>query len=199
MMLRDSRGFTLPEVLLTVFIIGIGIAAIMSVIPVGAYGVQEGKQLSTATFLADQKLEQIRSLPWVNPPTGFPDTAPPANDCLGLSPNATSAPTVPGPNTPCFDQATGATLAAVGAALPALADENATAIAGFNGYSRQVRIFACPPPAPFVCTPPAAGGPDLADADMRLVTVTVTYTPLTAQGVSPVQKPVTVTMVIAKR
>ena len=47
--------------------------------------------------------------------------------------------------------------------------------------------------------PPPGTPPAIVDADMRLVSVTVTYTPLTAQGVSPVQKPVTVTMVIAKR
>jgi prepilin-type N-terminal cleavage/methylation domain-containing protein len=191
MIRRDARGFTIPEVLLTVFIIGVGIAAIMSVIPVGAYGVQEGKQLSTATFLAEQRLEQIRKIPWVNAPAGFPNNAPPANDCLGLG----APPTVPGP-TPCFDQTTGAQLFPVGAALPALADENPTAIPGFSGYSRRVQVSACG--GAVVCTAPVGGGID-ADADMRLVTVTVTYTPLTAQGASPVPKSVSLTMVVAKR
>lgn len=188
-MIRNASGFTLPEVLLTIFIIGIGLAAIMTVIPVGAYGVQEGKQLSTATFLADQKLEQIRNLPWAAAPAGFPNNAPPANDCLGLSPNGASAPTVPGPS-PCFDQTTGAVVVAVGGALPALADENATAIAGFNGYSRTVRVTDCGA---------GAGCTGIVDAGMRLITVSVTYTPLTARGVSPAAKSITVNMVMARR
>ncbi len=192
MNIRDARGFTLPEVLLTVFVIGIGLAAIMTVIPVGAYGVQEGKQLSTATFLANQKLEQVRNLRWVAPPTGVAANVLPANDCLGLSAAPGSAPTIPaGPGTPCFDEATGNVRAAVGAALPWLADENATAIAGFNGYSRNVRITNCGV---------GAGCTGIVDAGMRLVTVSVTYTPLSARGgASPVAKTVTVNMVITQR
>jgi len=191
MILRDARGFTLPEVLLTVAIIGVGLAAIMTVIPVGAYGVQEGKQLSTATFLADQKLEQIRNLRWVAPPTGAANNVLPANDCLGLSPNAATAPTVPGP-APCFNEVTGAVRAAVGAALPWLADENAAAIAGFAGYSRTVRLTDCGVGAG--CYTPA-----IVDPGVRLVTVTVTYNPLTGRGVSPAAKSVTVNMVFSQR
>jgi len=205
MILRDPRGFTLPEVLLTIAVIGIGLAAIMSVIPIGAYGVQEGKQLSTATFLADQKLEQIRNLPWVAAPAGFATNAPPANDCLGTSTPATSPPAVPvnvtvpapGPGPACFDQTTGAVRVAVGGALPWLANENATAIAGFSGYSRQVRVTDCGVGAG--CTPLVGGGNPIQDPGMRLVTVTVTYTPLTGQGVSPTPKSVTVNMVVAQR
>jgi prepilin-type N-terminal cleavage/methylation domain-containing protein len=213
MILRDPRGFTLPEVLLTVAVIGIGLAAIMSVIPVGAYGVQEGKQLSTATFLADQRLEQMRNLPWVTEPAGFPNDALPANDCLGLSPDATSGPRVPGP-TPCFNQTASpsVTLAAVGAkvppcvflpnnvdlasARPCFDDEDATGtdatgIPRFAGYSRTVRVDNC--------LGAAAACSGVNDAAMRLVTVTVTYNPLTGAGVSPAPKSVRVTMVIAKR
>lgn len=190
MILRDARGFTLPEVLLTIAIIGIGLAAIMTVIPIGAYGVQEGKQLSSATFLADQKLELIRGLRWVAPPPGAANNVQPANDCLGLSPNATSAPTVPGP-APCFNEVTGAVRQAVGTALPWLADENATAIAGFSGYSRTVRVTDCGV---------GAGCTGIVDPGMRLVTVTVTYTPLTGRGGgSPTAKTVTVNMVISQR
>ncbi|MGH7356815.1 MAG: type IV pilus modification PilV family protein [Candidatus Rokuibacteriota bacterium] len=205
MILRDARGFTLPEVLLTVFIIGIGIAAIMSVIPVGAYGVQEGKQLSTATFLADQRLEQIRKLPWVKEPAGFPPDALPANDCLGLSQNAPPRVPGPAPAPPCFFETTGLVRAAVGQAVPdpnvpgrlLLADEDptgtsATGIPGFGGYLRRVRVTDCAAGGCAGVPPPNAAG-------MRLVTVTVTYTPLTAGGVSPAQKSVTLNMVIAQR
>ena len=56
----DERGMTVAEVLIAVVIIGVGLVALSSAIPLAAYGIQEGNQLSTATFLANQRLEQIR-------------------------------------------------------------------------------------------------------------------------------------------
>ena len=130
MRLHEQRGFTLPEVLVAFAVIAVGLAAIMSAISFGAVGVQQGKQLSTATFLADQKLEQVRNVPW---------TSTPANHRLGISASATAAPIVPAAATCTY----GAATVAAGGTLPWLADEGATAIAGFSGYSRQVRVTDC--------------------------------------------------------
>ena len=176
-----QSGFTLPEVLLTMAVIGVGLAAVMAAIPFGAFGVQEGRQLSSATFLADQKLEQARNLPW---------SGSPANDCLGVSAASTAAPTVPAAAT-CTH---GTVSVGSGGALPWFADEGTAAIPGFPGYTRQVRITDC-----------GVGGGcgGVTDAALRLTTVTVTYTPLAIAsgpgGAAPAPKTVTVTMLVSRR
>ena len=180
-MFRQQRGFTLPEVLLTLAVIGVGLAAVMAAIPFGAFGVQEGRQLSTAAFLADQGLEQARSVPW---------TGSPANDCLGVSASSTAAPAVPAAAACAY----GAASVGAGGALPWFADEGSAAIAGFPGYTRQVRVTDC-----------GVGGGcgGVTDAALRLATVTVTYTPLAITsgpgGVAPAPKTVAVAMLISRR
>jgi hypothetical protein len=68
-------------------------------------------------------------------------------------------------------------------------DENSTQITGFPGYSRTVRVTSC---AVTAC----AG---ITDAGMRLVSVTVTYTPLTASGgASTTPKSAVVSLVVAR-
>jgi len=65
---------TLIELVIAVAVIGIGLIALSSAVPIGAYGIQEGNQLSTATFLANQRMEQVRNARW--------QTGPPAVDDL---------------------------------------------------------------------------------------------------------------------
>jgi prepilin-type N-terminal cleavage/methylation domain-containing protein len=77
LMRLDERGMTLAEILVAVMIVGIGLVGVLSVIPISSYALTEGKQLSTATFLGAQRLEQARNAPWVTSP---------ANDCPGLGP-----------------------------------------------------------------------------------------------------------------
>ena len=182
MRFHGQGGFTLAELLVAFAVIAVGLAAIMAAIPFGAFGVQEGNQMSTATFLADQKLEQARNVPW---------TGTLANDCLGISASPTAAPTVPAAAACTY----GTTTVAANGALPWLADEGTAAIAGFRGYSRQVRITDCGVGAG--CT----GQP--VDSGLRLVTVTVTYTPLgilnTPGGSALAPKAVTVAMLISQR
>ena len=175
--LNQERGFTVAEVLLATVIVALAFVALASIIPIASYGVQEGSQSSTATFLADQKLELVRNVSW---------TSAMANDCLGISASATVAPTVPGGGTCTF----GATTVAAGGALPWFADESASAIPGFGGYSRTVRVTDCG------VAPGCAG---ITDSAMRLVAVTVTYTPLTGIGSAPGPKSVTQTIVMAQR
>jgi prepilin-type N-terminal cleavage/methylation domain-containing protein len=81
--LTNQRGFTLVEALLAVAIIGIALVALSAMIPSSIFGVQQGKQASTATFLADQRLEQVKNAQW---------SAAPAVDSLGLSPSSASPP-----------------------------------------------------------------------------------------------------------
>lgn len=178
-MIWNERGLTLAEILVAVAILGIGLVGLAVVVPIASYGVQEGSQLSTATFLAEQRLEQVRNAPW---------TGPPANDCIG---NGASAPVVPAGVT-----CTKGTNPPVAAGATTFADEanvvwgnttSTTAITG--GYSRQVRIADCSPTA-------CAG---LTSATMRRVTVSVAYRPLTSSGVSPTDKTVSVQWLVTQK
>ena len=112
----NERGITVVEVLLAAAILGIGLTALMSVVPVATYGVQDGNQTSTATFLAQQRLEQVRNASWTQP-----------TDCVGLSTNPTAEPTPSG----------GAC-----AGTPVTFADEAT-VQGFTQYARTVRITDC--------------------------------------------------------
>ncbi len=113
MSVRNEDGMTLAEVLAAAALVGIGLVALASAIPLAAYGIQEGNQLSTATFLANQRMEQVRSASWATSP---------AVDNLGSSPSTSTAP-----------QSGGATT---------FPDESPLA-APYSGYTRTVRIRDC--------------------------------------------------------
>ena len=80
----NQAGMSLAEILIACVIIGVGLVALLSAVPPASYGMQEGRQLSTATFLANQRLEELRHASW---------TQCPAADTLGVSASATVAPT----------------------------------------------------------------------------------------------------------
>ena len=111
--LRNEDGMTLPEVLAAAALVSVGLIALASAIPLAAYGIQEGNQLSTATFLANQRMEQVRSRSW---------NTSPAIDNLGSSVSTSTAP-----------QSGGATT---------FPDESPLA-APYAGYTRTVRIRDC--------------------------------------------------------
>jgi type II secretory pathway pseudopilin PulG len=161
--LRNDRGITLAEVLIAAAILAVGLAALMSVVPVASYAVQDGSQTSIATFLAQQRLEQARNATW--------DAT---IDCIGLSPNATSAP-APFPVGTC------------GATAVTYPDE--ATVSGFAQYARTVRITDCG------VTPCGA----VTSSAMRLVTVTVTYRPMSAAGGSNANTSVILEWLVAQR
>jgi type II secretory pathway pseudopilin PulG len=175
--MTNERGFTLVEVLLAAFVITLGLVGLLSVIPVGTFATTDGYRLSTATFLANQKLEEVRNMPWRSAP---------ANDCLGVSATPTAAPTVPAGGTCTL----GATTVNANGALPWFADQSTNTIPGFGGYSRNVRITNCGV---------GAGCSGVVDASLRNVVVTVTYRSGSAVAVSSTDKPVTVTMMVTQR
>jgi prepilin-type N-terminal cleavage/methylation domain-containing protein len=157
-MILDRRGLTLPELLAAVAVIGIGLAGLASVVPISSYGLQEGRQLSTATFLAEQRFEEARRAAWA---------AVPDEDCLGVS-AGNMAPT----STRCTRPlSTIATACATGASCTTFPDEPAA------GYSRTTRVVDC-------AVAPGCGMAPYAvqDAGLRLVTVTVTYVPFPGSG-----------------
>ena len=160
----DQAGMSLAEILVACVIIAIGLVGLLSAVPTASYGIQEGRQLSTATFLANQRLEQARNAAW----TWTPLNVPPVNDCLGTSTSSTAAPI---------------SIACNGAAVTTFADEGPMA-APYAGYARTVRITDC-------SVAPGCGGTIYACLDMapvasclREVTVTVSYRASTATGLA---------------
>ena len=103
----------LAEVLTALALVAIGLSALTSAIPVAATAVSEGAGLSTATFLAAARLEEVRAATW--------SSTPPV-DRLGVSGSPLSAP-----------QSDGTTTFGDEASLPDL----------YAGYSRQTRILDC--------------------------------------------------------
>ena len=166
--LRDQRGMTVAEILIAIAIIGIGLVALSSAIPIAAYGIHEGNQLSTATFLANQRLEQVRNARWEAPNCELSIAA---VDNLGVSASAAAAPASGGTTT--------------------FPDEDPIT-APYAGYTRTVRI---------VDSSSSADCSGTVNADLRQVTVTVTYKPLTGVGQAPTgtTKSAVLTMYIAKR
>jgi prepilin-type N-terminal cleavage/methylation domain-containing protein len=170
-MIHDERGLTLAEILVATAIIAIGLVGLAAVVPVSTYGLQEGNQLSTATFLAEQGIERARSAAW---------TAAPAQDCLGVSANPNAPPT----------GRTRVSGLCTGANITTFPDE--AAVTGFPGYSRTTRITDC--------TGGCGDAPHtVTSATMRMVTVTVTYRPLTGTGVSATDKSAQVQWLVAQR
>ena len=152
--LRNDRGITLPEILVATAIISIGLVGLAVVIPLSSYGVNEGNALSTATFLAEQRLEEVRNAAWTTTPT--------ANDCLGVGP--TSAPSSSTCTRTQPSNCTG------GTACTTYSDESA--VTNYSGYSRNVRVIDCSVSA---CT-------GITSANLRLVRVTVSYRPISGVG-----------------
>lgn len=56
-----EAGFTLVEILIACAIIGLGLVAVSAGFGMGVEGVEAGRQQSTAVFLAEQRMEQVRA------------------------------------------------------------------------------------------------------------------------------------------
>jgi Tfp pilus assembly protein PilV len=59
--LRAEQGFTLAEVLMATAMLVVGVAVVLSALMYGVAGVEGSRGTSTAVFLAEQKLEQVRA------------------------------------------------------------------------------------------------------------------------------------------
>ncbi|MBI4590899.1 MAG: prepilin-type N-terminal cleavage/methylation domain-containing protein [Candidatus Rokubacteria bacterium] len=58
---KDQSGLTLAEILVAMAVITIALVAVVQWFPLGIQGMEAGRQQSTAVFLAEQKLEQIKA------------------------------------------------------------------------------------------------------------------------------------------
>jgi prepilin-type N-terminal cleavage/methylation domain-containing protein len=63
---QGANGFTLIEVLLAAAVIAVAMVAVGGGLSYGLAGIEAGKQQTTATFLAEQRLEQIRAATYPN-------------------------------------------------------------------------------------------------------------------------------------
>lgn len=174
-MIRDQRGMTIVEVLVAAAIIGIGLVGVMSVVPISTYGVYEGGHLSTATFLAQQRMEELRNAVWQETP---------ANDCLGVS---------GGDVAPTSNSCTRTLPTACNSGTACNVSPDEANVPSYTGYSRTVRIANC--------ATLAGGCAGVTDANLRRVTISVRYLPLTGVGASAggTTKPVILVMDVARR
>ena len=167
----DQRGMTVAEVLIAIAIIAVGLVALLSAVPIAAYGIREGNELSTATFLAEQRMEQVRNTTW-QAERPAPTATSPAIDTLGLSASGARAP---------VDELGAATFA-----------DETPMDAPYAGYVRTVRVTSCG-------TAPGCGG--VVDSALRQVTVTVSYRPTSGVGAAPAgaSKAAVLTAYVARR
>ena len=100
---REEAGFTLVEILVAVAIIMIALVAVIQWFAIGTQGMDTGKKQSTAVFLGEQKLEQIKA--WAlstGAGQGFATVDPGGtcrnvpNPCADDNPNFNSVNPIPG-------------------------------------------------------------------------------------------------------
>lgn len=58
----EEAGFTLAEILVACAIISLGLVAVATGFGIGVDGVEAGRQQSTAVFLAEQRIEQVKEM-----------------------------------------------------------------------------------------------------------------------------------------
>ena len=163
----SARGISLVEVLIALGVLGIGLAGLGAVVPLSTRGLQEGTQVSTATFLAEQRLEQIAAAPW---------SATPPNDCVGTSGEGAAGWSFAAGMTP---RATGTCHGEdVGYADEGPHGDGSTRLADpFGGYTRRARIQPCDAPGA------TCGG--ITDPALRFLTVRVGYVSHGSNGAEP--------------
>ena len=149
----NSAGLTVVEVVIALGVILVGLVALIAVMPLSTSLIGEASRKTTAAFLAQQRLEQIKNAKW---------NFAPAADCLGASASDTAAPV-----TASWANCPGATPPG----LVTFPDEAYDAIAGYPHYQRDVRVRAC--------TVALCG---MATTTLRRVTVTVTFAHMTGTG-----------------
>ncbi len=169
---------TVAEVILALAIITVGLLALIAAMPLGTSQVGEANLKTTATFLAQQRLEQIKNSRW---------TTAPAADTLDGGGSDGGAPLGQWP-----DEAY--TTISIPFVLNGCPGTPQTC-ASYPNFRRQVRITDCSV-AP--CSGIAVGTTTV--ADLRQVTVTVFFRPLAGTGLALTdEEAVQLTTLIAKR
>jgi len=173
--LRDTAGMTVAEVLIALGVITVGLLALVATMPLSTSTIAESNLKTTATFLAQQRLEQIKNAQW--------DTA---VDCLGgAGVDGTAAvSSVCGNAERWPDEAYNSIVIASGASN-----------ANYPRFRRAVRIADC---SVVSCSGIPTG--TVSANTLRQVTVTVSFLPLTGPGtLSASEESVQVVTLITRR
>ena len=64
--LRNTAGITVAEVIIALGVIVIGLLALIATVPLGTSAIAESNLKTTATFLAQQRLEQLKNAVWTD-------------------------------------------------------------------------------------------------------------------------------------
>jgi hypothetical protein len=140
--LTDAGGLTVGEVLIALAILLVGLMALAWVIPVPTAQITGSSRKTTAVFLAQERLEQVKNAQW---------STTPALDNMGGSGSDGSA------------------------AVANWPDEAYNAIQGYPFHRRTVRVRDC-------SVAPGCGSPAVENANLRQVTVSVYFRPMTGGG-----------------
>lgn len=179
--LRDSAGLTVVEVLIAVGVITVGLVALIAAMPLGISLIGESNRKTTATFLAQQRMEQMKNARWT--------VAPP--DTLGGAGSNGTAAVAQWADQPYDTIVVPDTQPYANVCMP-------TAQPGFAcypGFRREVRIADC---SVVACSGIAVGA--VGANTMRQVTVTVFFRPLAGTGMAQAaEESVQFVTLIAKR
>jgi prepilin-type N-terminal cleavage/methylation domain-containing protein len=168
--IRSQAGMSLAEVLVASSVVGVGLSGLLSAVPLAGYGIHEGQSLSTATFLANQRLEEVRNAQWTTAPAC---PGPPNPDTLGVSASAGVAP------------------ASTCGGATTFPDETPMATP-YAGYTRTVRITDCG-------VGPGCGGIVNSGMRQIVVSVSYTPVTGTGQAAAGTTKAATVSLIMAQR
>lgn len=59
---KDRAGFTIIETLIAIVFVSIGLVAVLSAVSAGISGIDNGRRSTTALFLSEQRMEQIKAV-----------------------------------------------------------------------------------------------------------------------------------------
>jgi prepilin-type N-terminal cleavage/methylation domain-containing protein len=174
--MSGQRGFTLAEVLVAVFVILVGLVAIANGFQYATSGVATGRGETMATFLAQQRIEQLKTVAMTN-----------YEGPWASGPSLQGGTTLAAPVTTteyCQTSNIGATSA----------NCQSTAISGTASYTRVTRIWDAGPALNL-----GAGCTGTAPLMCKRIHVSVTYRPVTSRGDVSQTRTVDVYAVVAPR
>lgn len=170
---QDNAGMTVVEVIIALGIVTVGLVALIAAMPLSTSLIGESNLKTTATFLAQQRMEQIKNAQW----TG-------ATDTLGGAGSNGGAAVAQWPDED-YDTI----------AFPGAANCGATDRSGGCRFRRQVRISDC---SVVSCSGIPIGTVSI--NTLRQVTVTVLFRPLAGTGMTQAtEESVELVTLIAKR
>ena len=185
--LRDRAGMTVVEVIIALGVLTVGLVALIAAMPLSTSLIGQSNLKTTATFLAQQRMEQIKNAQWTKcyPNSPPPCPGPPPDTLGGAGSNGTAAVA----QWPDEDYDT--------IAFPGAANCGATDRSGGCRFRREVRIADC---STVVCSEISTATSVAAGDTLRQVTVTVYFRPLAGTGMTQAtEESVQFVTLIAKR